>query len=390
METRHLAWLLKELEDQPDSRAVETIKAVLANDTESNRLQAAEAIVALAPRPMPMAQLGASALLALGAPASFYEWVTQHGDDGGQVLWAVDEDGLDLEPALDFVGRLLEQPATQESAARCLGRLGAPAAGYAPRLRELVEEHGVPDAAEALGALGDLDSIELLTSAVRQTEDDVLQEYALRGLGNLGAAAEPAVPVIRGLVGHDEIVIATVAVNALREIGARDAATADALAAALRDEQDPDRCAALLRTVGSLGAPSRAARIELQSALESGDLPKRCAATVARYLSDREPGPVRDAISNPETGVETATVLRFWEVGLDPFFEPLLALLGRYREVKEEELPPLVGLASLAGAKAMAGLQAIAADETTSRSGAQDFARQVLDELAESDDAQPT
>ena len=382
METRHLAWLREELGGQPDSRAVEAIEAVLVEATESNRLRAAEAISTLAPRPMPVAYLGAAALLALGAPASFYDWVVLHGDDGGQVLWAVDDEGLDLEPALDFLGRLLEQPATQDSAARCLGRLGAPAAGYTVRLKELVREQGVPDAAEALGALGDRDSIDLLIDAVRQQEDEVLQEYALRGLANLGAAAAPAVPVVRGLVGHDEVLIATEAVEALREIGARDAATADALSAALHGEQELDRYIALLRAVGSLGAGSESARAELRGALEGEEGPKRCAATVAQYLLDGDPGPVREAIGDPGTGVETAAILRFWEIELDPFFEALVGLLGRYREVAEEQRAPLVRLASLAGDKALAVLQAIAQDETAEASGARDAARQLLDERA--------
>jgi hypothetical protein len=174
------------------------------------------------------------------------------------------------------------EPGTRAAAARALGALGAMARGAAPRLLAALKDanEGVRfDAARALAAIGPLAADVPPLAASLDSEDPFVRGFAAWSLGNLGAAAEEAVPALAHALRLDDTHVVVAA--ALARIGPAAAAAVPALTEALASPEHGRRWRAA-RTLGRIGPAAEGAVPALTRAL--GDVEEAVRLHAARAL----------------------------------------------------------------------------------------------------------
>jgi len=193
------------------------------------------------------------------------------------------------------------------SAARALGALGSREA--LPALFEALvdsSESVRAAAAQALSRIGPTAAEVVALAAALSSRDRYVAAFAAWSLGNLGAAAEPAVPDLVRALGRDDTNV--VVAGALARIGPAAAAAVPELVRALGSGDDGRRWRAA-RTLGRIGPAAEAAVPALTGALRDpnsvvrahaaralgriGPAAKRAAAELQRATGDPEAG-VRD------------------------------------------------------------------------------------------------
>ena len=173
------------------------------------------------------------------------------------------------EAALPRLAEVLrdEQETVRAAAARALGALGLTAKATAPALLAVLDDPRADVRAVAALALA---RMELSPGAVPSlvhslgSRDDYVRGFAAWSLGNLGPAAQDAVPALVQALGVDDT--ASVAAAALARIGPAAAQAVPALAADLHGREAGRRWRAA-RTLGRIGPLAEAAVPELRAAL---------------------------------------------------------------------------------------------------------------------------
>lgn len=198
-----------------------------------------------------------------------------------------------------------DEPSVRAASARALGAMRARAG--VPALFEALadpSENVRATAAQALFHVGPTaEDLKPLTEAL-SSHDRYVAAFAAWSLGNLGAAAEPAVPeLVRALARDDTNAVVA---GALARIGPAAAAAVPELVKALGSEDDGRRFRAA-RTLGRIGAPAAAAVGPLTAALRDSSSVVR--AHAARALGRIGPaGKAAAAALQRATGDKDASV----------------------------------------------------------------------------------
>lgn len=233
-------------------------------------------------------------------------------------------------------------------------------------------------ALRALGEIGAADdrSLAALIEATRKNDPDESLR-AVVGLGLLGPAASDAVDAVCACLNHEEPFVATAVPHTLAQIAVRTPEVGDALARAVAGETDPDRYLPLLEAIGKLKAPSDAARAALDEARSSEDPTRGAGGILAGYLVDGDVAPVRRVMADPDV----LWVMSEWRVPLEALREDLVALVANRAELSDEAMPYLIGHLIRAGAvdECAPVLEAIVADETADE-WTRDMARVALND----------
>ena len=318
MQEQYIHWLKNDRKD--DAAFVAVLDGLLeAPDDAERRSAATAAVIALDPvDEAPLSHLVPTALLALGEADAFRSWVLAHIDRCPIVLQPLPDSGVDLAPGLETFGELLQRNDEDlvVHVVRCIQKIGAPAAKFAPRLRELrylsMDAMFQTEITQAMARMGvpDDSAVGELMEHARQTRNKDLRCEALQTMAELGAGAQPAVPMLLRLLDDKDLVVANLATYALTRSGAPEAA--DALATALLDESDSDRYAAILQCLGEIDPWSESAHNAVQNALDGKDLLKRAHAAVALFMARGARGPVEEALADANTRPDVEMLLAAW------------------------------------------------------------------------------
>ncbi|HIQ19709.1 MAG TPA: hypothetical protein EYH34_00515 [Planctomycetes bacterium] len=297
-----------------------------------------------------------------------------------------------------------DEPAVRIAAARALGRVGAASSEAARALARALQEadpelccaaacglarmgpnacaasdalatvlgHKHPDTrAHALCALVGLgpDAVPLLTRAL---QDERSRLWALLGLAELGAAAEPAVPTVVKLLEHEQADVRREALLSLASVGPPAAKAVTQVAQKLDDPDASVRHAAAY-ALGNLGTTSEPLSGRLRKALHGPDplLAVLSARALLRVAPEDDP-PRKEAdaylIQSAQSGQDAARVAAIQALGEMTDDRPavLRALLSG---LSEDEPPAVIAAASDAlvalGHSAVGPLAEAARDERT-------------------------
>jgi HEAT repeat protein/lysophospholipase L1-like esterase len=191
-----------------------------------------------------------------------------------------------------------DEPGVRMASARALGEIGA--RGSAPQLFEALHDPSESVRAAAASALNRIgptaDDVPALSAALA-SPDRYVAGFAAWSLGNIGAAAEPAVPQLVKALARDEL--NAVVAGALARIGPAAGAAVPELVRALGSEDDARRFRAA-RTLGRIGPPAAAAVGPLTTAL--GD-----SSSVVRSHAARALGRIGPAAKPAAAALQRAT-----------------------------------------------------------------------------------
>ncbi|MDP6445094.1 MAG: HEAT repeat domain-containing protein [Pirellulaceae bacterium] len=225
----------------------------------------------------------------------------------------------------------------------CLGKIGSPATAAGPAIAKLLQSADRSEravAARALGAIrcGDAEAINLLAAAIADPDTRVAQRSVV-SLGQLGAAAEPALPQL--LVALKIQTIRAEAVRAIEQVGKR---ATPLLIEALADDSTRLEAAEALRAID----PEAAARAGVDATTKDDlnalklallDVDKDVAARVAaaKLLAGLAPAstPILiDSFADENADVVAAATAAFADVGVSaaaPLIESLNDKSARVR-----------------------------------------------------------
>ncbi len=171
---------------------------------------------------------GAIALIQLGAAAkpavpTAVEVLDKQPLDGPtDLLFVLSELGLDAQPAIPVLVKYTASSNfhARYLACRALGRIGEPAKPAVPTLIKMLDDHVASvrrNAAEALGRLGGEVAPEAVQPLMNATGDklDPIREAAVLALGNFGALADPAIPLLKKMLQDEDCTVRPEAAQSL-------------------------------------------------------------------------------------------------------------------------------------------------------------------------------
>ncbi|HEY3322186.1 MAG TPA: DUF2950 family protein [Planctomycetota bacterium] len=196
------------------------------------------------------------------------------------VAKAIEAIGPDAVPALSAAIKE-GTPEQKRLAMTLVVQMGQAAKGAAPALAAAMTDENALTKAQALRALEKLGphGIAGLTAAIGQA-DLPTKLLAIAALGNLGATAKTAVPVLLPLQKDEQPKVRRYAINSLRQIAPENPQVLAAIQAAAKDE-DPTVKMAAIKNLGSMGALAKDGIPSIIEALRDEDWDIRMAAATA-------------------------------------------------------------------------------------------------------------